>query len=80
MFEDLVGLALMPEVAVLNNAKVRDLKQAVMKYVDFQEQSHLGQRHISWSVINLGLLDTICVVVRNSCPSDLVLNLASQQM
>lgn len=36
------------EVAVLNNAKVRDLKQAVMKYVDFQEQSHLGQRHISW--------------------------------
>jgi len=36
------------DVAVLNTAKVRDLKEAVMKYVDTMEQSQLGHRHISW--------------------------------
>lgn len=36
------------DIAVLNNAKVRDLKQAVMKYVDSMEESQLGHRHISW--------------------------------
>jgi len=36
------------EVAVLNAAKVRDLRQAVMKYIDSMEQDQLGHRHISW--------------------------------
>ncbi|XP_024358992.1 U11/U12 small nuclear ribonucleoprotein 25 kDa protein isoform X2 [Physcomitrium patens] len=35
-------------VTVPNNGKVRDLKQSIMMYVDSDEQSQLGHRHISW--------------------------------
>jgi hypothetical protein len=47
-FWDVLGLLCFSDVAVLNSAKVGDLKQAVMKYVDSMEQSQLGHRHISW--------------------------------
>jgi len=36
------------DVAVLNTAKVRDLKAAVIKYIDSMEQIQMGHRHISW--------------------------------
>jgi hypothetical protein len=39
---------LLADVAVLNTAKVRDLKAAVMKYIDSMEQIQMGHRHISW--------------------------------
>jgi hypothetical protein len=50
-------------VAVLNAAKVRDLRQAVMKYIDSMEQDQLGHRHISWWVgrILCALLDWACI-------------------
>lgn len=44
-FEDAFYCA---DVVVLNSAKVRDLKQAVTKYVNTKEESQLGHRHISW--------------------------------
>ncbi|XP_024356682.1 U11/U12 small nuclear ribonucleoprotein 25 kDa protein [Physcomitrium patens] len=36
------------DVVVLTNSRVRDLKQAVVKYVDHLEQSELGHKRISW--------------------------------
>jgi hypothetical protein len=33
---------------VPRNARVRDLKQAVMKYVDLSQQNKMGDGHISW--------------------------------
>ncbi|CAM6046388.1 unnamed protein product [Sphagnum compactum] len=36
------------EVTVPRNARVRDLKQAVMKYVDLSQQNKIGDGHISW--------------------------------
>ncbi|KAL7588921.1 U11/U12 small nuclear ribonucleoprotein 25 kDa protein isoform X1 [Lactuca sativa] len=36
------------DVAVMNSAKVKDLKLAVEKKVNEMEQSKMGHRHISW--------------------------------
>lgn len=49
-------------MAVLNAAKVRDLRQAVMKYIDSMEQDQLGHRHISWWVFRI-----LCPAMRIAC-------------
>lgn len=36
------------DVAVLNQATVKDLKNAVQKKVNELEQTNMGHRHISW--------------------------------
>ncbi|CAI9295700.1 unnamed protein product [Lactuca saligna] len=44
--DTLISLEL--DVAVMNSAKVKDLKLAIEKKVNEMEQSKMGHRHISW--------------------------------
>lgn len=40
------------DVTVMNRATVKDLKLAIKKKVNYMEQSSMGHRHISWSVLH----------------------------
>ncbi|CAH9077385.1 unnamed protein product [Cuscuta europaea] len=49
------------DVAVLNSATVKDLKQAVRKKIEEMEDSNMGHRHISWKHV----WDNFCLSYNN---------------
>lgn len=80
------------DVAVPNNARLRDLKVVVEKKVNAMEQAKLGHRHISWRhvwknycfcYLNQKLIDDFAYLqgfgIKNNCQISFVAHVATKE-